>query len=255
VTARNIFADALKASADGTNFARYHVEIQCIDLLVGGIPKDPDTITKWLESRLEMGDAALIELANETIAMMVEATGNEPKTEEILDALAAKVGTGNGFKNLDGGLVFEGRCLKAMLKEAANTAYPGVDYPGKPAGLKKGLMRTLAERVFVEELYVPLGVNKPSRTEQRIKHIMTPQGPRSAINVVDVIDKPRLAFTVRVLDDFIVPEAWGRIWEEAEYIGVGADRARSDGRFELEVWEQIEGPQHKKAKVAAKAAV
>lgn len=253
MTARAIFADALKLS----NFARYHVEIQCIDKLVGGIPKDPDTIKKWLEARLEMGDAALIELANETITMMVENTGDEPKTDEILDALVVKVGTGNGFKRLEGELVFEGRCLKAMLKESANTAYPGTDYPGKPAGLKKGLMRTLAERVFVEELYVPLGVDNPSDTEQRIKHIMTPQGPRSAINVVDVVEKPRMSFTVRVLDDFMAPEVWARVWEEAEFIGVGADRARSDGRFELDVWEQIDGPTHasRKSTRAAKAAV
>jgi hypothetical protein len=245
--ARDIFADALKLS----NFARYRVEIQCIDKIVGGIPKDPDTIKKWLESRLEMGDAALIELANETIEMMVQANNEEPKTEEILDALTTKVGTGNGFKRLDGQLVFEGRCLKSMLKEAANTAYPGVDYPGKPAGLKKGLMRTLAERVFVEELYVPLGVEQPSDTEQRIKHIMTPQGPRSAINVVDVIDKPLLSFTVRVLDDFMSEEVWARVWEEAEYIGIGADRARSDGRFELVTWEKLEGPSHGGTRKAA----
>jgi hypothetical protein len=238
--AREIFADALKISP----FARYEVEIQCIDKLVGGIPKDPDTIKKWLAARMEMGDAALIELAEETIEMMVGADGNEPKTEEILDALVAKVGTGNGFKRLDGELVFEGRCLKAMLKEASNVVYPGTDYPGKPAGLKKGLMRTLAERVFVEELYVPLGVTDPSDTEQRIKHIMTPQGPRSAINVVDVIDKPHMEFHVRVLDDFMSREVWARLWEEAESIGVGADRARSDGRFELVRFEKMDGPDH-----------
>jgi hypothetical protein len=240
--ASNIFADALKETT--VPFARYAVEIQCIDVIVGGIPKDPDTIRKWLAARLEMGDAALIELAEETITQMAEANGEEAKTEEVLEALVARVGTGNGFKRVNGELVFEGRCLKAMLKEAANTVYPGTDYPGKPAGLKKGLMRTLAERVFVEELWVPLGVDQPTRTEQRIKHIMTPQGPRSAINVVDVVEKPRLSFTVRVLDDFMAPVVWARLWSEAEFIGIGADRARSDGRFELERWEKIEGPDH-----------
>lgn len=254
MTAREIFADALKLS----NFALYEVEIQCIDKLVGGVPKDPDTIKKWLAARMEMGEANLIELAEETIAMMLDANKAEPTTDEILDVLVSKVGSGNGFKSnpniANGQLLFEGRCLKSMLKEACNVAYPGIEFPGKPVGLKKGLMRAMNERVFVEELYIPLGVWEPDiPNEQRIKHIMTPQGPRSAINVVDIVTNPNLVFHVRVQDDFMTRETWARVWEIAENIGIGADRARSDGRFELVRFDLIEaaGVQKKTAPATA----
>lgn len=231
--------DLFGKGAKSESFTRYRVELQVHDKLIGGIPKDPDTIRKWLSARLEMGDRELIELARETAEQMQADSGERPSAEVLLDAVAAEAAQGNGFKTVDGSLVYEGRCMKSAIKEACNVAYPGTAWPGKPAGIKKGLMRYLAERVFVEDLYIPLGVTDPSGTEQRIKHIMTPQGPRSAINVVDYVEKPRLSFTVAALDDFLPNEAWLRIWQCAEEIGIGADRARSDGRFELTGWDRI----------------
>lgn len=227
----------------------YAVEVQISEQIVGGIPKDPDTIMAWLRSRLEMEDRVLIEMAEEVAAQMQESSGERPDADELLAGVAREFEGGNGFKSVDGMLVYEGRCVKAGLKEAANIAYPGTEFPGKSkiAGksatgkdvFKKGLKNTLAERVFVPEQYISLGVAEPSRTEQRIKHIVTPQGPRSAINVVDVVDHPRLSFHVNVVDDFLPDEVWGRIWSVLEEIGFGSDRARSDGKFTLERWERI----------------
>lgn len=222
-----------------TNFTRYHAEIQVRERLVGGIPKDADTIKQWLKARLELDDRAIIELANETSAAMEESSGERPTADALLDALVIQSG-GNGFKRADGQLVYEGRCMKAALKEGANVAFPGVRWPGKPEGVKKGLMRYLAERVFVEEDVIPLGVSEPTHAGvERIKHVITPQGPRSAINVVDIVDKPLLAFTVRVLDDCLDQKVWARVWETLEEIGIGADRARSDGKFDLVAWSKI----------------
>jgi hypothetical protein len=221
-------------------FTSYRAELQVHDKLIGGIPKDPDTIRKWVESRIAQGaDLALQQTVDETVAAMTAERGETPDTKSVLDEVARQIEGGNGFKTVDGQLVYEGRCMKSALKEASNVAYPGTQFPGKPAGIKKGLMRYLAERVFVADQYIPLGVEVPSGTEQRVKHIMTPQGPRSAINVVDYVEKPRLSFVVDVLDDCLSPEVWGRMWQCAEEIGIGADRARSDGRFELVAWERL----------------
>lgn len=231
--ALDVFASVTKTS---DHFTRYQATLVVHDKLIGGVPKDPDTIKKWIESRINEGaDLALQEVINETVLEM----GGEPPIGEMLDAVARKLEGGNGFKQFDGQLVYEGRCMKAAIKEAANVAYPGTDFPGKPAGIRKGLMRMLAERVFVEDNYIGLGVSVPSGTEQRIKHIITPQGPRSAINVVDYVEQPKLSFTVAVLDDCIKPEVWLRLWQCAEQIGIGADRARSDGRFDLLGWDRI----------------
>ena len=228
----------------------YDVEIQVHDRLIGGIPKDPDTIRKWLTARLEVDDRAIIELADEIAAQMAGDEGERPSADDLMTEVARQFEGGNGFKSVDGQLVYEGRCMKAALKEAMNVAYPGTKFPGKSAlgvtekgadVVKKGLLRVGAERIFVEPLYIPLGVSEPSGTEQRIKHIVTPQGPRSAINVVDYVEKPKLTFTVQVLDDFLPQDAWGRIWMLLEQIGIGADRARSDGKFELLRWERAPG--------------
>lgn len=232
-------ASDIFAKAGTESFTRYRVELQVHDKLIGGIPKDPDTIRKWLSARLEMGDRELIELARETAEQMQATTGERPSADDLTEAVAREIEGGNGFKTVDGQLVYEGRCMKAALKEASNVAYPGTSWPGKPTGMKKGLMRRLAETVFVDDQHIGLGVDRPSGTEQRIKHIMTPQGPRSAINVVDFVEQPKLTFTVAVLDDFLPIEAWLRIWQCAEEIGIGADRARSDGKFELLAWDRI----------------
>ena len=256
-------------------WTRYHAEVQVRDKLIGGTPKDPDTIKKWLAARLEMDDRLVLELADEVADQMqadraeqavtleadlafvrhmgdtqraAELEGQiaklraRPAGDELIDAIARKSEAGNGFKSIDGQLVYEGRCMKSALKESANIVHPGSKWPGKTdiaEGFRKGLLSTFSERVFIPELHLPLGVTQPSGTEQRIKHIMTPQGPRSAINVVDYVEKPRISFTVLVFRDFLKTEVWAEIWQLAEEIGIGADRARSDGKFDLLAWERV----------------
>jgi hypothetical protein len=230
-------------------YTYYRAELQVRERITGGIPKDAATIKAWLKSRLDLDDRQLIELAEEISAAMTEETGTRPSADALLDALAAE-SKGNGFLRVNGEMVYEGRCLKAGLKEAANSAFPGTSWPGKPKGLnkegkeaeliRKGLMRYLAETVFVDEDVIPLGVTEPTHIGvERIKHVLTKEGPRSAINIVDIIDKPLLSCTIKVRHDHIIPEVWGVIWETLEEIGIGADRARGDGKFDLIRWERL----------------
>jgi len=225
-------------------FTRYHVEIQVLGKLVGGVPSSPSVIKGWLKSRLELGDRELQELADKTLAERFP--DRQPSADELADAIMEETDAVNvnGFKRRPGTgeLVLEGRCVKAMIKEAANSAYPGSDWPSKSRvakGFRKGLMSALVERVFVVEDYIGLGCDEPTGVEERVKHVMTPQGPRSSISRVEYVERPLLAFTVEVRDDFLSPEEWRRIWESAERIGVGADRARGDGRFELVTWKRL----------------
>lgn len=222
--------------------ADYRATLQVRELIVGGIPSDPSVIRKWIETRMDLDDAALAELLAETIK-----DRDAPMTvQEKVDALMASptAPSVNGFKrNENGELCYEGRCMKAAIKEAANSSYPGTDYPGKASAKgvsnRKGLMSTLAERVFIREHMIGLGVKEPSRVEERIKHVMTPQGPKSAINTVEVVERPLVTFTIRVHDDFLHREAWAKIWQRLEDIGIGSDRGRSDGQFDLVEFERI----------------
>ncbi len=235
-----------------TNVARYRVRLQVLDKIVGGVPSSESVIKGWLKTRMELGDRDLQELVQKTLTERFP--DRQPSADELADALLESEAAPsiNGFKRIPetGELAYEGRCMKAALKEWANSAYPGTDWDGKtahdtevgrplPKGFRKGLMSTLAERVHVPEVYIGLGVKEPSGVEERIKHVMTPQGPRSSINRVEYVDRPLLEFTLKVHDDFLSNEAWGRIWERGEDIGIGSDRGRSDGKFELLCWERI----------------
>lgn len=235
-----------------SSVARYRVRLQVLDKIVGGVPSSESVIKGWLKSRMELGDRHLQELTQKTLEERFP--NRQPSADELADALldSDAAPSINGFKRIPdtGELAYEGRCMKAAIKEWANSAYPGVDWDGKtaqdteigrplPKGFRKGLMATLAERVHVVDLYIGLGVKEPTAVEERIKHVMTPQGPRSSINRVEYVQSPLIEFELKVHDDFLKPEAWGRIWERGEDIGIGSDRGRSDGKFELLAWERI----------------
>jgi hypothetical protein len=139
------------------------VTVKIRNLLVGGVPANESVIRSWLRTRLEMDDQALEEVVKQTLA---ERGQSEFKsTDEALDALMEKQETVsvNGFKRdpQTGELMVEGRCIKAGLKEWANSAYPGTEWPGKTnvsKGFRKGLMATLAERAFVQEVFIGTGI-------------------------------------------------------------------------------------------------
>jgi hypothetical protein len=243
---------AIDIFAVDTSVARYRVRLQVTDKIVGGVPSSESVIKGWLKSRMDVGDRDLQELTQKT--MLERFPDRQPSADELAEALLESDAAPsiNGFKRIPdtGELAYEGRCMKAALKEWANSAYPGTDWDGKtakdteigrplPKGFRKGLMSTLAERAFVEETYIGLGVKEPTGVEERIKHVMTPQGPRSSINRVEYVDRPLIEFTLKVHDDFLSMQAWGRIWERGEDIGIGADRGRSDGKFELLTWERV----------------
>jgi hypothetical protein len=236
-------ADIFGAAAT-KNETTYRATLQFKHLIVGGIPSDKSVIEGWIRSRMDLGDAAIAELVAQTAAERGVLTPDEAIELVMASDIAPSV---NGFKrNADGELCVEGRIVKAALKEWANSSYPGGTWPGKTSNEataklhnKRGLMTYLAEAIIVEDVLISLGVTEPTCIEERIKHINTPQGPRSAVNRVEVVEKPRITFTLRVRDDFLIPEAWARIWTVGEGIGLGSDRGRSDGQFELVEWVKV----------------
>jgi hypothetical protein len=242
MSARDIFgAEAAK------NETTYRVVLRFKHLVVGGIPSDRSVIEAWLRARMELGDASLSELVSQTVAERGVLTPDEAIDAVLASDLAPSV---NGFKrNENGELCLESRIIKAGLKEWANSSYPGTDWPGKAKYLinkkgdaslvKKGLMKYLEEAVTIEGVFIGLGVKEPLEVQERIKHVMTPQGPRSTINRVEVVYQPEITFTMRVRDDFLPDEAWARIWVVGEGIGLGSDRGRSDGQFTLESWKRV----------------
>ena len=236
MSAAELFPDA------DVTVATYAVTIKVRNLLVGGVPSDPSVIRNWLRARLELDDAALEEALAATVAERDVALGADEKIDLLMASEAAP--SINGFKRDQdtGELVYEGRCMKAALKEWMNSAYPGTEWPGKAKlgkSYRKGLMKWAAEWVHVPEDIIGLGVKEPARVEERIKHVSTAKGPVSAISRVEVVEAPTLSFHITVKDDLLPRHAWGRIWMFGEDIGIGADRGRSDGKFDLIEFERM----------------
>lgn len=242
--------------ADGAkNIGYYKATLQFTHLLVGGVPSDPKIVRAWIKQRLDLGDAELEDLIAETAKK--RETVLSP--EEALDVAMASplAGNVNGFKrDLETReLMIEGRTIKAALKEYANSAYPhpnGFPTRTKYFGekFKKILRSVVEEKVTVEEILIGTGVKEDevlsewqpgavAWVEDRIKHVTVQGKPHSAISRVEVIERPTVSFTIKVIDDFISPEMWGRIWIHGEGIGTGSDRGRSDGKYELVNWEKI----------------
>lgn len=236
------------------NVTSYEVTIQFRHLLVGGVPANPSVIKGWLRARMDLGDEVLQEIVDKTL--MERFADKNPSTDEVLEELLKQedLVSVNGFKrneNLE--LCLESRCIKAALREWANSTYPGTDWDGKKEApgisKRKGLMSTLEERIFVPGVLVSTGVKAselskepeqgPAWIEERVKHVQTPQGPKSAISRVEVILRPTITFLFRVHDDFLGLQAWGRIMQRAEDIGLGSDRGRSDGQFDLVSFENM----------------
>jgi hypothetical protein len=234
MSARDLFGKVIDQ-----DWTFYKVQLQFRGVIVGGIPSDKSVIEGWIRARMDLGDAAITELVEQTVAERGTITPTEAVALVASSELAPSV---NGFKRdpITGELCIEGRIVKAGIKEWTNSAYPGTKWPGQSkAGVRKGAMKHVAEIVFIEDDLIGLGVKEPARIEERIKHIQTPQGPRSTVNRVEVVERPCIEFTMKVRDDAVLSSMWPRIWAAGEEIGLGSDRARSDGRFYLEEFSII----------------
>lgn len=204
-------------------FSTFRLEMT-IDRLVGGIPRHPAIVERWQEARwkdhakLQPGDPTTPEeAANRTIELL-----GEQVHEEV-------AGIWTGFvEHPDGGLAIEGRQIKAMFKESANILRTMIKVGGKVIPLRA----RVAERVFVQPNMLSLGVAAPTGTIERPIHVMTAQGPRTALKRTDYVDGAKIVCELRVLNDGVITEAiLDSILTHAALNGVGADRSQGQGMF------------------------
>lgn len=221
---------------------RYEVELH-VPELHGGVPQDPRTVEAWIRSILIDSDQRILRLVRETINELgytQEDLADSEKMERAITETAKK--NLNGFKRnqVTGELYIEGRAVKAMLKEAANIAYP---WSGKTASERvtingKSVKGAFKEHVFVEELQIPLGVKDPDDVNQRFA-----TGNRGQRTIVreEYLENAVVVFHLNT--DLDMPEEfWGRIMLTAELQGLGTARSQGYGTFTTVRFELVSQP-------------
>lgn len=197
--------------------------------IAGGVPTDPNVAEGWLRTKLGVDKDDLIrQMVAET---MVERGVTADEATEIVNANKNL----NGFKRDENGTLFyEGRQLKAALKEACSIAVAAGKLSGRGWGkTNKGLLSYFAEHVFVEEEQLPLGVKEPTGISQRFVHTFRGSG----IQLEEYVDNATFDFAVRTDHDFLMKE-WAAIWTAGEQNGIGASRSQGFGRYEVTRWDK-----------------
>jgi hypothetical protein len=195
----------------------YSVSIQITERICGGVPRNTDLIKIWVESTTGHKDEQSDKLAAED-------------AELILNDVADKCWI--GFMEDEKGVFIQARQIKACLKQSATVL--GITKK------KRGSKQILAEGMEVKSAD---GSNRfhlaeeISGTHECAIHIMTPQGPRSALRRMDYVIKPQIDFEVWLLK---TQAAETRHIGEAELIdilrhaqenGLGASRSQGEGKF------------------------
>ena len=196
--------------------ARYRVELQVRDRVVGGIPKRADLIEPWLASR-GVPPTAVQEMA-------------EQVKEEVITQETERIWT--TFKGDDKeGYYIEGRQIKAMLKDAARGAQATKKVPGLLSKIKHGMEIAPARIVLSEKI---------TAAEEKPISVMTARGPRTSLKKFDFITQPRVVFDILVGSPDLSRDVLRFLLEYAEqFEGIGASVSQGEGKFDIERFEEV----------------
>ena len=207
----------------------YEVELRLTGRLMGGIPKHPDLIKAWLEAR-KPSEAAFARMENPTpIGTLAEQVAEQVEAEAIE---ANKVWV--GFKHdKEKGLYVDSYHLKSHLKDAASVLRGYADI--------RNFKAKFSERVFMSDEPIYLSKDKPDGFWEHPVHVMTLQGPRSALKRNDYVEGVTLQARFRVLADKVITEdTLQQMFEYGSVCGFGAERGLGNGRYTFTLTKQEE---------------
>lgn len=219
-------------------YDRYHVRLAFRDRLHGGVPKNKELIDGWIKASTGYEDEVQKGLVEEA-------------KQQMLDEVAER--SWNGFYRCpENGIYVETRQIKAMFKECATVL--GITKN------KLGSKQIFQHAFFVDAIdggkRVYVGKDKPDGVEEGPIHVMTAQGPRTALKRVDYVQDVELEFYVRVLKTaaqekrHIGEDDMKQMLALAQDNGFGADRSQGNGTFnvvEFVKLEESEVPASKKS--------
>ena len=202
-------------------YDRYRLKIAFRHRLYGGVPKNKELIKSWVEATTGFSDQISEELT-------------EAAKQQMLDETTEK--SWNGFsRDAEKGLFIECRQVKAALKQCASV----LGITRKKIGSKQILAEGGEVKALDSGMRLYLGRKEADGFEERPIHVMTAQGPRTALKRVDYVEKPTLEFEVWILKTqsaekrHIGEEELRQILALMQENGIGADRSQGGGKMDV----------------------
>lgn len=219
--------EKFKAKAWPIHFAGQIV----VGTIAGTMPTDSKVAEGFIKRKLGVDDER--QLHDLVMELMLDRGLNEEQALKHANDLKHLV----GFKRDSNGLYYEGRQLKAAIKEACNVAVAAGKVSSRGWGCtNKGLTDFSAEHIMVVEDRLPLGVSEPSGVIQSFpKNKRTRQ---TGIQYTEYVTDAKIDFTVKADWDF-TEEQWAMFWLTGEEQGIGGSRSQGFGRYTLTRWERL----------------
>lgn len=207
-------------------YDRYALTIKTRGRLCGGVPRNKELIRSWVEASTGFKD--------ETTEKLIQADA-----ELVVNEVAEK--SWIGFMQDEKGLLLQARNVKACLKQSASLL--GITQK------KRGSKQILAEGMEVKSVSgsdrIHLGRAVPDGTDESAIHVMTAQGPRTALRRMDYVENVTIEFEIWVLttsaqeNRHIGEKELKMILMHAQENGLGASRSQGEGKFEVTAFERL----------------
>lgn len=212
-------------------YDRYHISITIRERMDGGVPKDPKLIEQWVAAKTGHKDE---ETQKQIEAHMPDV---EAATEEVAETMWC------GFKrDAENGFTFiETRQVKAMLRECAVV----LGITKKKRGSRQIIQHGFEIKGHDGGSKIVINAKNEATVEGAI-HVMTAQGPRSALKRVDYVGPgSTLEFELWVLST--APQESRHLGEAdikkmfalAQEDGLGANRSQGSGKFDVTTFEVL----------------
>jgi hypothetical protein len=188
-------------------------------LILGGLPKNLNSLAYANEKRAETNDAPPVQ--PEEIG--IDTTAEEPETKQLSE---------NVFRRTPEGIfAIDEHVISAMFREAVK------------AKESKGDFKGLWKRLHTDPYLIPFQYDvKDVTKEVRAFSVIDMKGRRSVVNIHEAIIKPKLSFTLELHagKQYDMEQVVEHYKYAGRYIGLGAGRGKSGleyhyGLFEVEV--------------------
>lgn len=205
----------------------YNVSIKMRERIYGGTPKTKEMIRTWIESRTKYKDAI---------------TDEQVETAEEVMGEAAEERSWMGFQEDANGLFIDTNNIKAMLKQGGSI----LGIFKKKRGSKQIMCEGMEVKTMKGTSRLHLEREEPDGYLEKPIHVMTAQGPRTAIKRADYLENIEFSFSIWVLKTAAAETRHVgraeivRILTFSQENGLGADRSQGAGKFDVVNFQQVQ---------------